>query len=252
MRHLLQRHPFGVEAFFRWSLVLSYALPAEALRPLLAPGLALDTYDGLGLLAIALVQTERLRPRGLPAILGRDFFLSGYRIFTRFVRPGGQTLRGLQILRSDTDRRAMVLLGNVFTHYGYRLAAVEIERGAGTLSVRVKTRAHEADLHVEADLAPLAEEAALPPGSPFRSLEDARRFAGPLPYTFDHEAQTGKMVLVRGLRRAWGPRPVRVQVHEASFLAQPALLAAGPRLANAFFVEEIPYAWRPGVVEDIA
>lgn len=91
----LQRHPFGVEAFFRSSLVLTYAMPASALVPLLGPGLELDTYDDWGFLAIAMVQTENLRPQGLPTWLGRDFFLSGYRVFSRFVRPGKQTLRDL-------------------------------------------------------------------------------------------------------------------------------------------------------------
>src|SRR3954452_15467041 len=124
----LRRHPFAVEAFFRWSLVLAYALPARALRSLLPEGLQVDTYDEWGFLAIALVQTENLRPKGFPSVLGRNFFLSGYRVFARFERPGKQTLRGLRILRSDTDRRAMVTFGNLFTHYGYRLADVTTNR----------------------------------------------------------------------------------------------------------------------------
>src|SRR6516225_7504179 len=115
----LQRHPFGVEAFFRRSLVLTYAVPTSALAGLVGPGLELDTYDDWGFLAIAMVQTQDLRPRGFPRWLGRDFFLSGYRIFTRLIRPGQSTLRGLRILRSDTDRRMMASLGNLFTHYNY-------------------------------------------------------------------------------------------------------------------------------------
>src|SRR5438552_4181764 len=79
----------------------------------LPPGLQLDTWQGRGFVAIALVQTRGLRPVGLPARLGQDFFLSGYRIFARFTPASGRqrTLRGLRILRSDTDRRLMVLFG---------------------------------------------------------------------------------------------------------------------------------------------
>lgn len=73
MLHLLKRHPFSVSAFFRQSLVLTYAFPSDILQPLLPPGLALDTYGEYGFLAIALVQTERLRPSFLPAALGRNF-----------------------------------------------------------------------------------------------------------------------------------------------------------------------------------
>lgn len=243
----LRRHPFAVEAFFRWSLVLTYAVPKDALIRFLAPGLELDTFEDLGFVAIALVQTEGLRPRGLPRILGRDFFLSGYRVFTRFGRPGRQTLRGLRILRSDTDRRAMVTLGNLFTHYGYRHADVVTSRERSRLEVRVTTASREADLHVEADL----DRAELPEGTPFPSLDEARRFAGPLPYTFDWDAEAEKMIVVRGLRTAWSPRPVAVQVHEASFL-DGALAGSGARLANAFFVEDVPYAWKAGELEALA
>jgi hypothetical protein len=246
----LQRHPFGVVAFFRWSLVLTYSVPAAAARALVPEPLVLDTYEAhepCALLAIALVQTEGLRPRGLPRIFGRDFFLSGYRVFTRLERPGKQPLRGLRILRSDTDRRSMVALGNLFTHYGYRLARVHVTREDSLLRIGVQTPNQEADLDVEADVSDCSE---LPEDSPFRSLEDARAFAGPLPYTFDIDQKTGKVLVVRGLRRAWNPRPVRVRRHVSTFLAQAPFASDAPRLANAFFVENVPYAWKPGVLED--
>jgi hypothetical protein len=254
MLERLKRHPFAVETFFRRSLVLTYALPAEVLQPMIGPGLELDTLDTagarLGFLAIALVQTEKLRPRGLPAFLGRDFFLSGYRIFTRLVRPGRPTLRGLRILRSDTDRAGMVRMGNLFTHYGYRHAQVSLEADEHHLAVRIQTPGREADLSVDARLQP--RPAPLPEGSPFRSLDEARHFAGPLPFTFSHSAELGGMVVVKGVRSEWDPQPVAVTVHHATYLEQPALAAAGPRLANAFYLENVPYWWQAGTVEPLS
>src|ERR671922_291379 len=108
MLERLKRHPLAVEAHFRHSLVLTYAWPRQVLEPLLPPGLVLDRHHEFGFTAIALVQTERLRPAFLPASLGLDFFLIGYRIFVRVV--DAPSLRGLYILRSDTDRRTMVAL----------------------------------------------------------------------------------------------------------------------------------------------
>jgi len=249
MLHVLQRHPFGVEAFFERSLVLTYAVPRAILTPLVGPGLELDAYGEWGFLAIAMVQTRQLRPWGLPAWLGRDFFLSGYRVFTRFVRAGKQTLRGLRILRSDTDRRAMVRLGNVFTHYGYRHARIEIVDSAERLEIRVRTPHREADVHVTADLA--SGPAPLPPRSPFRTMEDARTFAGPLPYTFSYDTRARKMVVIKGLRQAWDPQPVNVDVQEATYLDHAPFAGAEVRLANAFFVKDVPYAWKPGTLEDL-
>jgi hypothetical protein len=245
----LGTHPFGVEAFFRRSLVLTYALPADLLAGLVGPGLVVDAYDAWGFLAIAMVETEALRPRGLPRWMGRDFFLSGYRIFTRFERPGKQTLRGLRILRSDTNRRSMASLGNLFTTYNYSLADVVVTADPSRLRIVIRTPRREADLDVTADLEGNAQ---LPQGSPFRSMEDARSFAGPLPYTFHYDAAVRKMVVVRGLRQAWDPRPVAVTVREATFLQGAPFGGAEARLANAFYLEDVPYSWKAGTLEAIA
>jgi len=57
---------------------------------------------------------------------GRDYALTGYRIFVRHRDRTGRTRRGLHILRSDTDRRSMKLGGNLLTHYRYRLAGIDL------------------------------------------------------------------------------------------------------------------------------
>ena len=246
---MLQRHPFAVEAFFERSLVLTYAVPREILAPLLGPGLELDTYDDWGFLAIALVQTRALRPRGFPVWLGRDFFLSGYRIFARFGRPGRNPLRGLRILRSDTDRATMACMGNLFTHYNYRRAKVDLTQDERRLEVRIRTPGREADLCVTADLA--SRPAPLPAGSPFRTMDDARAFAGPLPFTFSYDRPTRKMVVIKGVREAWSPEPVRVDVQQATYLERAPFAGADVRLANAFYLSDVPYAWKPGTLEAI-
>src|ERR1700734_1713742 len=136
MLHWLKRHPVPVTAFFRHALVLTYAFPPEVLEPLLPAGLVLDTWRGKGFLAIALVATERLRPSFLPAALGRDFFLSGYRVFTRLA--GSESVRGLRILRSDTDHRLMVCAGNLLTHYNYSLCETKLEEGKNEIRWAVR------------------------------------------------------------------------------------------------------------------
>lgn len=245
----LQRHPFAVEAFFRRSLVLTYALRPAVLAGFLGPGMELDEHQGWGFLAIAMVETEDLRPRSLPRWLGRNFFLSGYRIFVRIRRPGRGPLRGLLILRSDTDRAFMATLGNVFTHYGYRLARVEVDARPQQLAIRVHSRDHEADLDVVAQLS--HTPAALPAASPFESLEAARNFAGPLPFTFSYDAHVNKIVVVKGVRKHWEPQPVQVQVNAATFLEHPRFAAGEARLANAFYLQEVPYAWKPGYLQEV-
>jgi uncharacterized protein YqjF (DUF2071 family) len=230
MRH----NPFSVTAFFRRSLVLAYACPEETLLPLVPPGLTLDTWRGFGFLALAMVQTERLRPSFLPAAFGRAFFLCGYRVF---VRRGNR--RGLYILRSLTDQPSMVRLGNLFTHYRYALCRAEVARQPGGILWSVRTRGGEADVEVfEREGAGVP---ALPPESPFDTVQEARRFAGPLPITFAYDARSRSLVSVRGVRGHWDPRPVEVDVRRNT------IVPAGAVLANAFVLTDVPYRWLHGV-----
>lgn len=245
MRHLLQRHPLPVKAWFRHSLVLTYALPEEVLAPLLPPGLLLDTFEGFGFVAVAMVQTRRLRPAFLPAVFGQDFFLAGYRVFARFRTADGRLLRGLRILRSDTNRRKMVWGGNLLTHYQYRLAEVVVDEAVETLEIKIKTPRAEADVEVTAQLdKPMT---APPAGSPFGDLHQARLFAGPLPFTFDYEKQTHSIIVIEGVRESWKPVPVPVEVRRLSFLEHPPFNATKPILANAFHIRDIAYSWKRGV-----
>ncbi len=245
MIYWLKRHPFPVVAYFRHTLVLTYGLPIECLENQVPPGLTLDTHRGLGFLAIALVQTEALRPATWPRALGRNFFLAGYRIFTRFRDPGGRTYRGLRILRSDTDRRIMKFAGNLLTHYNYRRCRVRWAESGGALEVRVDTPGGLADLEVVADLR--SRPAPLPPRSPFTSAREARRFAGPLPYTFDYEKQTHSIVVIRATRQEWEPQPVSVDVRRVGFLDAGPFRGVPAVLANAFHVSDVPYRWERGV-----
>jgi hypothetical protein len=224
-------NPFAVKAHFRRSLVLTYSCPPEIAEPMLAPGLTLDTWRGHAFLAIAMVQTERLRPAILPSVLGRNFFLAGYRVFVR-----RRNQRGLQILRSDTDRPSMVRLGNRFTHYGYRLCRFEYAQRAGATLWRVSTLRAEADLEV-IEHGP----AGLPPGSVFPIEQEARRYAGPLPVTFGYEPASRSLIAVRGVRAHWSPRLVAVEVGRCTWLPESA------RLASAFAVEDVAYRWERGV-----
>lgn len=245
MRHLLQRHPLPIKAWFDYSLVLTYAMPAEILTPLLPPGLILDTFEEFGFVAMAMVQTRRLHPAFLPAMFGQDFFLAGYRIFARFRTPDGRLLRGLRILRSDTNRRRMVWGGNLLTHYQYRFAKAEVAESPDALSITITTPNAEADVCVTARLGTPTN--APPDGSPFSNLHQARLFAGPLPFTFDYERETHSIVAIEGVRESWKPIPVAVEVQRLTFLDQPLFKRAPAILANAFYVQNIPYEWKRGV-----
>lgn len=206
-----------------------------------------DARGELGFVAAAFVQTRGLRPEFLPRWCGQDFFLAGYRVFVKHRTRDGRTLRGLRILRSDANKRGMVWGGNFLTHYNYSRCRASLRETGGALSIRVDTAGGEADASVAVILS--AEAAALPSGSPFEDVRAARRFAGPLPYTFDYERQTNSIIRIKGTREEWEPKSVCVEVRRLAFLEDGALATLRPMLASAFYVSNVPYRWGKGVVE---
>ena len=240
----LKHHSIPIAARFESGLSLTYALPAGVLSPMLMPGLELDTYGGYAYLSIASVHTVELRPSFLPKAFGRSFCLTSYRLFTRFATIDGEKFRGLQTLRNDTDLASMVVWGNRLTRFRYRRADIEYREQDRLLSLDVKTAGEEADLALKADTAGFSE--LLPEGSPFPDLATARRFVGPLRFTFDYDPDAQSMVIVEGRRTNWMPRAVRVDVQKNTFLESAPFRGVRPVLANAFYVTDVSYRWEPG------
>jgi len=240
MFSFLKNHPFAVEAFFKSSLVFTFAVPKEQVQNLIPGCLQLDTYkDKWGFMAVAMVQTQALRPKGFPKLLGNDFFLVGYRVFVRFTNEAGKSLRGLCILKSETDKKTMKFFGNIFTHYNY--TTTDINRDERNEILKINSRNSGFEIKI---LTPGPETVSLPSGSPFADWKEARRFAGPLPFTFTYNPVSGKILMIEGVRQNWQPLPVKVIDYHFTFLDR--LKLTGVRLANAFIIENIPYYWKKG------
>ncbi|WP_309612827.1 DUF2071 domain-containing protein [Flavobacterium sp.] len=242
MLQFLKNHPFAVEAYFESSLVLTFAVPKEALQNLIPECLELDTFqDKWAFVAVAMVQTKDLRPKGFPKFMGNDFFLIGYRVFVRYTNKAGKRLRGLYILKSETDKKKMELMGNLFTQYNYTttdITQIEHQNTKEIVSLNSKFKI---------TLDKTEEEIALPPQSPFEDWKEARRYAGPLPFTFTYNNETKEVLIIEGVRQNWTPNPVKVLDYHFDFLSS--LQLESPVLANAFIIKNIPYYWKKGKKE---
>ena len=210
MSYTLKNHPFTVEAFFKHSIVLTFALPKEELISRIPSALKLDTYnDQYGFVAVAMVDTRNLRPKGFPKFLGNDFFLIGYRVFVRYTNKAGKKLRGLYILKSETNKKRMEKAGNIFTHYNY--TTTDIEQTLSNDIIKIASKKSDFDFSIA-----LNPEAQLPQNSPFLNWKEARRFAGPLPFTFTQENEK-EVLIIEGVRQNWKPQPVDVLNYKFSF-----------------------------------
>ena len=243
----LRRHPFPVIAWFDRVAAVSFAFPEAVLRPLVPKALEIDTHEGFGFVTVAMVWTKNLRPAGFPAFLGQNFFLAGYRIFTR-LNDHSRRLRGLEILRSETDQRRMVWMGNLLTSYRYRHVKVNLDQNAALTRVRTTFAdgSPSLDLTFETSENPIA----LPAGSPFGDWKTARRFAGPMPFTFSAESDR-TCVVIEGSRQNWVPRPIVVKDWQVGLFRESPLRDVEPILANAFAVEGVAYRWKKGRIVTI-
>ncbi len=239
----LKNHPFAVEAFFERSILLTFAVPKEQLQDVIPLCLKLDTFnDQWAFIAVAMVQTKNLRPRGFPRMFGNDFFLIGYRIFVRYRNKADKHLRGLYILKSETDRKKMEVFGNIFTHYNY--TTTDIHQTTHTGILEISSAKSDFKVAVKTDE---EEPINLPACSPFLDWKEARRFSGPLPFTFTVDASRQSVLIIEGVRENWKPRPINVIDFNFSFLNNMHL--SDIRLANAFVIENIPYYWKKGKLE---
>ncbi len=230
------RHAIPIVAHFDWALTVTLAAPDTSLRALVAPGLTLDTFKNRGFLAVACVQTRHLRPRGFPKRLGIDFFLVGYRLFVRFESPTGHRYRGLQILGSETDRWSMALGGRLFTHYGYLKVGAHITHDQGVPGI-----ATSSGLNLV-----VRDEPSLPTGSVFANWDEARRYAGPMPFTFASVRDGQAILRVEGSRAHWEPQPMAITSLVVPFLSR---LAPQAEPAAAFLVRDVDYVWKRGILE---
>ena len=235
----LKDHPFPVETFFENSLVLTYAVAKSELEKFIPPCLELDTFnDKWAFLAVALVKTRKLRPKGFPEFTGNDFILIGYRVFVTYTNTKGKKMRGLYILKSQTNKKKMEFWGNIFTHYNYSTTDIKFTRNRNIDSVFSES----SKLDIEVRTAD--EDISLPPDTPFSNWVEARRYAGPLPFTFTYNEKTKEVLIIEGVRQNWSPKPVEVLKDKIGFVD--AKKFKNIVLANAFMIENVPYYWKKG------
>lgn len=238
----LKNHPFAVEAFFNRSTVLTFAVAKEEIERMIPDRLELDTYqDQWAFIAVAMVDASQLRPQGLPKFVGNDFFLIGYRIFVRYINKEGRKMRGLYIIKSETNKKKMELLGNIFTNYNYSTTDIlSIDSGSTTKITSSKS-------NFEVNVVRSLNKAKLPVQSPFENWKSARRFSGPMPYTFSYDRNEDSILIIKGVRQNWTPDPIEVERYSMQYLDD--LNINGLVLANAFEINAVPYKWEKGYIE---
>lgn len=234
----LKDHPFAIEAYFDFSLVFTFAISVNDAKKLIPTFLEPDTFNNEhAFIAVAMVKTKNLRPKGFPEWFGRNFFLTGYRVFVRYHNQHHKHLRGLYILKSETDSKWMSVMGNIFSSYKYETGTIQVEEFNKEIKI------NSTDLGINAHIIRGNENTLLPASSPFTNWQEARKFAGPLPFTFTAANANKSVLIIEGVRNHWQPMPVIVLNADFKFIND---IKIPCTLANAFIIDKVPYYWKKG------
>ena len=135
----------------------------------------------------------------------------------------------------------MEFFGNIFTHYNYSTTDIKQSGENGTREIN----SHKSGFKVKIENEE-TENIPLPENSPFSDWKEARKFAGPLPFTFTYNDKNKSVLIIEGVRENWKPGPVKVLDYHFSFLEN--LNLKEINLANAFIIKNIPYYWKKGKI----
>lgn len=237
----LKNHPFTIMAHFNYCYVFTFSMPIEDVKHLVYRGLSPDAYKNkFAFYTIAIVDSQRLRPSFLHENLGSNFLLIGHRIFVRLKSQEGKIYRGLQILKSETDSLRMKIIGNLFTHYNYHKIEISISERKEEVEICVKRNGFKVLLSKN------SEKVGLPESSPFKSWKEARKFVGPMPFTFSELNKQDKILTVLGKRDQWQSEPVEVKsIHLSDYEKK---LFPNSELASAFKIKNVDYQWEKGEI----
>jgi hypothetical protein len=150
-------------------------------------------------------------------------------------------LRGLYILKSETDKKKMSFFGNIFTHYNY--TTTDIRQTQSEKENVIYSENSGLDIHIENT----SGNVSLPKNSPFTNWKEARRYAGPLPFTFTYNKEKKEVLIIEGVREDWDPVPIQINAYKIKFLET--LNFPDAILANAFVITNIPYYWKKGKID---
>ena len=193
-------------------VLVNYRVEPAALRAILPECFRPQVVNGYGIAGICLIRLGQIRPRGFPRWLGIGSENAAHRIAVQW-DEGGETHRGVYVMRRDTNSRLNALAGGRIFPGVHHRAAFRVRESERRLELNIKS--NDGDLAVDL-VASLTH--GWPSTSVFASLADASAFfeAGSLGYS-----PSGKPGSFQGLELrcgSWHVQPLSIEnVHSSLF-----------------------------------
>lgn len=133
------KNPLTMVGLLRNCWLFAYGTPVEEARRLLPASLEPVVYGGAAFWNVVVCRIEGMRPKGVPPIVGFDYWHVAYRLYVRFRTKTGEPIEGLYFLRSDCDSRLMAAAGNLVTDFNFNVARIRIDETAEATQLTVES-----------------------------------------------------------------------------------------------------------------
>jgi len=220
-------------------LLVNFRADAEVVQRMLPEPFRPKLHRGWAVAGICLIRLEKIRPAGLPAVLGLASENAAHRIAVEWNGPDGMPREGVFIPRRDSDSLLNRLAGGrIFPgeHHAADFAVVdtgkhiELEMRSKDGSVQAKVAGDEAET--------------LPVGSCFGSLAEASAFfeGGSLGYSMARGGERLDGLRLRTLE--WRVRALEVAQVESSFFANGERFPKGSvEFDHALVMRDVAHEW---------
>lgn len=220
-------------------MLVNFRVESEVLAQFLPPPFHPKLIHGYGMAGICLIRLKEIRPAGLPAWAGVGSENAAHRIAVTWEEAGSEK-EGVYIPRRDSSSTLNHWVGGrIFPGY-HHAARFEVQEQNGSYSIQLQSTDGDTRVSVQATRAD-----ALPPGSIFRSLDEASDFfrAGALGYS-----ATPRTGIYDGLElhtHKWRIEPLSVEAVESSFFTDTRHFPPGSiHFDCALLMENIAHDWR--------
>ncbi|MGH7969828.1 MAG: DUF2071 domain-containing protein, partial [Limisphaerales bacterium] len=197
-------------------------------------------HAGHAVVGVCLIRLEKIRPAGLPELVGISSENAAHRIAVRWTDPRGMEKKGVFIPRRDTDALLNRLAGGRLfpgEHHAARLQITERERH---IDLAMESDDGEVQVRVAGD-----ETESLPATSCFQSLAEASAFfeGGSLGYSVTRDGNRMDGLLLR--TQEWRVNALAVTSVSSSFFSEPTRFPKGSiEFDHGLIMRNLPHEWQ--------
>lgn len=230
----------SIDGLIRRRILLSYRVDPEVMQRHLPSPFTPQLVDGHAIAGMCLIRLERLRPGGVPSVLGLSSENAAHRVAVNWTDSAGTVRQGVYVLRRDTDSALSVMAGGCLFPGEYRRAQFVVRDRESYLDLTMASADGAADVRLQAR----ASER-LSGSSVFPSARAATDFFAAGSIGFSAAADGGRPEALELCACEWIAQPLEVESLTSAYYDDPRRFPPNCiTFDSALIVRDLPHRWQ--------